>query len=219
MSRRHHHRIDQHRSCPVEPSSSSSPVTSEGTSRVPLQENVIESTSGVSGVLSDTDSGVADTASEDGAAMRPGSSKSEDNSSSRRKQKLSTGAIPKQRTDNQQASTSSPSASTAVDLQTLRDPSHYEELSVIGNGEHISIFRDFFDFVIVAVVAESKIMGSSKEDKLLLLFTLLGSPRYDPAPQVRKYISVASCGSIFYMRTHDYDDTLTSHPPTIVHCT
>ena len=79
-----------------------------------LQENVIESTSNI---LSDTDSGVADT---------------EDISKRR-----STGARPKssQVTSSETASTSSTSTSSSMDLHTLRDPSHYEELNVIGNGK------------------------------------------------------------------------------------
>ena len=99
-----HQHPTEHRSCPT----SEAAVASTSQIRVSHQQeqhqqHVIEpSTSSGACVLSDTDSGVADTASEDGGR-----------SASR-------------------ASTKKTSSSS--DLQPLRDPSHYEELSVIGNG-------------------------------------------------------------------------------------
>ena len=110
MSHRHHG--SEHRSCEAMASTSG------------LQENVVESTSNI---LSDTDSGVADT-DESGSNRRSSGVKL-------------TGARPKsaQVTSSETASTSSASTSSSVDLHTLRDPSHYEELNVIGNGKF-----DFF---------------------------------------------------------------------------
>lgn len=114
MSRPQPH-SDHHRSCPA---ATTGPDTEEG----PLQENVIESTSGA-GVLSDTDSGVADTSE---YATMPGDSRE---AAASQEAKASTGAVP--RTDNQGGAV----------LQTLRDPSHYEELSVIGNGAYGTVYR------------------------------------------------------------------------------
>ena len=93
----------EHRSCPT---TSEAAVASTSKIRVPLQpdHNVIEPSSSGVCVLSDTDSGVADTASEDGRSASRASAASKKMSSS--------------------------------DLQPLRDPEHYEELSVIGNGKH-----------------------------------------------------------------------------------
>ena len=111
MSHRHHG--SEHRSCEAMASTSG------------LQENVVESTSNI---LSDTDSGVADT----------------DETSNRRSSGVKlTGARPKSATvtSSETASTSSTSTSSSVDLHTLRDPSHYEELNVIGNGEFDVLFR------------------------------------------------------------------------------
>ena len=103
-----HQHPTEHRSCPT---SEAAAVASTSQIRVShqQQQHVIEpSTSSGACVLSDTDSGVADTASEDGGR-----------SASR-------------------ASTKKTSSSS--DLQPLRDPSHYEELSVIGNGMYYIFF-------------------------------------------------------------------------------
>ena len=105
MSHRHHDHGSEHRSCEAMASTSG------------LQENIVESTS-YSNILSDTDSGVADT---DETSNRPPRSS------------RATGTRPKV-TSSETASSSS-TASSSVDLHTLRDPSHYEELNVIGNGE------------------------------------------------------------------------------------
>ena len=100
-----HQHPPEHRSCPT---SEAAAVASTSQIRVSHQQeqhqqHVIEpSTSSGACVLSDTDSGVADTASEDGGR-----------SASR---------------------ASTKKTSSTSDLQPLRDPSHYEELSVIGNG-------------------------------------------------------------------------------------
>lgn len=98
----------EHRSCPT---TSEAAVASTSKIRVPLQpeHNVIEPSSSGVCVLSDTDSGVADTASEDGRSASRASAASKKMSSS--------------------------------DLQPLRDPEHYEELSVIGNGKHWGVSR------------------------------------------------------------------------------
>ena len=98
------------------------------------QENVVDSSSSSavgagSGVLSDTDSGVAD--------IRPSGSKS------RSKGGGSSGSTAVPSTSGTSggagASTSStgatPKRESGVDLQNLRDHTAYEELSVIGNGE------------------------------------------------------------------------------------
>ena len=105
-----HQHPTEHRSCPT----SEAAVASTSQIRVShhQQQNVIEPSTSGACVLSDTDSGVADTASEDGRSAS-------------------------------RASTSKKTSSTS-DLQPLRDPSHYEELSVIGNGMYY-IFL-FFNF-------------------------------------------------------------------------
>ena len=103
---------DEHRSCEAM-------TTSGGRLQHPEQHH--ESSSSLGHVLSDTDSGVADT--EDVAAGRSARSRN-------------TGARPRTSTATPQTATASTSSN--VDLQTLRDPSHYEELSVIGNGKFFS---------------------------------------------------------------------------------
>ena len=116
-----HQHPTEHRSCPT---SEAAAVASTSQIRVSHQQeqhqqHVIEpSTSSGACVLSDTDSGVADTASEDGGR-----------SASR-------------------ASTSKKASSTS-DLQPLRDPSHYEELSVIGNGMYTRNILIFLSFQIL----------------------------------------------------------------------
>ena len=125
----------------------------------PIQENVIESSSGTSGTdlgaVSDTDSGLGvhealetmpgpptrgrkaarDTPIDNPAwRVTPAETAPVATTSS-----ALPGAVA--RTDNDRPSTStsasaaSSSPSTTSVLPTLRDPSHYEELSVIGNGE------------------------------------------------------------------------------------
>ena len=103
---------DEHRSCEAM-------TTSGGRLQHPEQHH--ESSSSLGHVLSDTDSGVADT--EDVAAGRSARSRN-------------TGARPRTSTATPQTATASTSSN--VDLQTLRDPSHYEELSVIGNGKFLN---------------------------------------------------------------------------------
>merc|ERR1719411_687454 len=73
------------------------------------------------------DSGVADTASEDGRSISRASKK------------------------------------TSSDLQTLRDPSHYEELNVIGNGAYGTVYRAR-DKTTDTIVALKKMRFSLTED-------------------------------------------------------
>ena len=100
------HQGSDHRSCEAMASSSG------------LQENIVESTSYSANILSDTDSGVADT---------------DETTSNRPPRPRQTGTRP--RVTSSETASSSSTASSSVDLHTLRDPSHYEELNVIGNGE------------------------------------------------------------------------------------
>jgi len=95
------------------------------------QQHVIEPSTSGACVLSDTDSGVADTASEDGRSAS-------------------------------RASTSKKTSSTS-DLQPLRDPSHYEELSVIGNGAYGTVYRAR-DKTTDTIVALKKMRFSLTED-------------------------------------------------------
>ena len=151
MSRHH----DEHRSCEAMTAASGGPLrTSEGplrtseepmrTSEGPMRTSEHEtSTSSLSGghVLSDTDSGVADTEDVAGRSHPATGSRSSRH----------TGARPRTSTHATSSSTQITSATTAtstssssnVDLQTLRDPSHYEELNVIGNGMFIFCFLKF----------------------------------------------------------------------------
>ena len=103
---------DEHRSCEA--------MTTSG-GRLQHHEQHHESSSSLGHVLSDTDSGVADTEDVAGRSARP----------------RNTGARPRTSTATPQTATASTSSN--VDLQTLRDPSHYEELSVIGNGKFYSL--------------------------------------------------------------------------------
>ena len=112
-----HH--DEHRSCEAVASSSGR-----------IQEHVVESSSHAppGGVLSDTDSGVTTSDTEDVAArtrrLRTPVSSS------------SGGARPRTSAASHSATPApQPSSSSSVDLHTLRDPSDYEELNVIGTGE------------------------------------------------------------------------------------
>ena len=113
---------DEHRSCEAITASGGPLRTSEG----PLRTSEHESSSLSHNVLSDTDSGVADTEDVAGRS-HPTTSRSRN-----------IGARPRTSTHatSQTASTASTSSSN-VDLQTLRDPSHYEELNVIGNGKFV----------------------------------------------------------------------------------
>ena len=101
---------DEHRSCEAM-------TTSGGRLQHPEQHE----SSSLGHVLSDTDSGVADTEDVAGRSARS----------------RNTGARPRTSTTTPQTATASTSSN--VDLQTLRDPSHYEELSVIGNGKFYSL--------------------------------------------------------------------------------
>ena len=125
-----HH--DEHRSCEALASSSKVPGQIAGQSR--LQEPVPGESSG-SHVLSDTDSGVADT-DETGRRLSAGSSGRLSASSSRISVGSSTGGrTSSYRHGARPRASAAASTSSSVDLHTLRDPSHYEELSVIGNGK------------------------------------------------------------------------------------
>lgn len=120
MSQRHH-REDHHRSCPTSEAVAVVSTSTASVGTVGVQENVVESSTSHQ-LLSDTDSGVADTASEDGGCRTSASRTSEE----RRVNRRSAAAA---------AASAVPASTSSVDLQTLRDPSHYEELSVIGNGK------------------------------------------------------------------------------------
>ena len=132
MSRHH----DEHRSCEAMTAASGGPLrTSEGPLRTSEHET---STSSLSGghVLSDTDSGVADTEDVAGRSHPATGSRSSRHTGTR--PRTSTHATSTQITSATTAT--STSSSSNVDLQTLRDPSHYEELNVIGNGMFIFLF-------------------------------------------------------------------------------
>ena len=122
MSHRHHTHGSEHRSCEAIAS------TSEAGG---LQENIVESTSSHH-ILSDTDSGI-----DGGDSNRP----------PRPSNRGQTGTRPKSVTSTEAGTTSSSSASSSVDLHTLRDPSHYEELNVIGNGES----KDHENFLFIKI--------------------------------------------------------------------
>ena len=142
MSRHH----DEHRSCEAMTAASGGPLrTSEGplrTSEGPMRTSEHEtSTSSLSGghVLSDTDSGVADTEDVAGRSHPATGSRSSRHTGTR--PRTSTHATSTQITSATTAT--STSSSSNVDLQTLRDPSHYEELNVIGNGMFILCFLSY----------------------------------------------------------------------------
>lgn len=127
MSRHHD---EHHRGCEA---------VAASTSRLDDHSSATVTSSGH--VLSDTDSGVADT---DETSVNP-------------RRPRNTGARPKVSS----SSTASATASTSsnVDLQTtLRDPSHYEELNVIGNGKIFFLWCQkimrFFDVSPLGFLAE-----------------------------------------------------------------
>jgi serine/threonine protein kinase len=139
---------DEHRSCEAITTSGGPFRTSEG----PLRTSQHESSSLSHSVLSDTDSGVADTEDVAGRS-HPTTSRSRN-----------IGARPRTSTHatSQTASTASTSSSN-VDLQTLRDPSHYEELNVIGNGAYGTVYRAR-DKSTDTIVALKKMRFSLTED-------------------------------------------------------
>ena len=169
----------EHRSCPT---TSEAAVASTSKIRVPLQpeHNVIEPSSSGVCVLSDTDSGVADTASEDGRSASRASAASKKMSSS--------------------------------DLQPLRDPEHYEELSVIGNGKHcIGGFTfSFFCFFII-FLHKSKVMGHL----LLRPPPILLGKKIHFLPARNLFFLPLLYSWIFYMRTIQV--LLTSRKNVIAH--
>jgi len=128
------HQGSDHRSCEAMASSSG------------LQENIVESTSYSANILSDTDSGVADT---------------DETTSNRPPRPRATGTRP--RVTSSETASSSSTASSSVDLHTLRDPSHYEELNVIGNGAYGTVFRAR-DKTNEQIVALKKMRFSLTED-------------------------------------------------------
>jgi len=132
---------DEHRSCEAMPASGG-----------PLRTSEHESSSLSHNVLSDTDSGVADT--EDVAGRSHATSSRSRNMGAR--PRTST------HTTSQTASTATTSSSN-VDLQTLRDPSHYEELNVIGNGAYGTVYRAR-DKSTDTIVALKKMRFSLTED-------------------------------------------------------
>ena len=107
-----HQHPTEHRSCPTSEAAVASTSQIRVSHHHQQHQHVIEPSTSGACVLSDTDSGVADTASEDGRSAS-------------------------------RASTSKKTSSTS-DLQPLRDPSHYEELSVIGNGMYTKTIIFFF---------------------------------------------------------------------------
>jgi hypothetical protein len=111
--------------------------TSEGPMRTSEHET---STSSLSGghVLSDTDSGVADTEDVAGRSHPATGSRSSRHTGTR--PRTSTHATSSSTQITSATTATSTSSSSNVDLQTLRDPSHYEELNVIGNGMFIFCF-------------------------------------------------------------------------------
>ena len=136
--------------------------------RFPLQENVIESTSALTdpGVLSDTDSGLGvHEACENLVAMPGPPTRGRKGGKDTPRTPIDNpvwqvqgaegapaattsselpGAV--SRTDNARASLPMPgtsSGSGGAVLHSLRDPSHYEELSVIGNGKKIKTKQHF----------------------------------------------------------------------------
>ena len=141
MSRHH----DEHRSCEAMTTAPGGPLrTSEGplrTSEGPMRTSEHEtSTSSLSGghVLSDTDSGVADTEDVAGRSHPATGSRSSRHTGTR--PRTSTHATSSSTQITSATTATSTSSSSNVDLQTLRDPSHYEELNVIGNGKFIFCF-------------------------------------------------------------------------------
>ena len=109
-----HQHPTEHRSCPTSEAAVASTSQIRVSHHHQQHQHVIEPSTSGACVLSDTDSGVADTASEDGRSAS-------------------------------RASTSKKTSSTS-DLQPLRDPSHYEELSVIGNGMYTTTIIFFLSF-------------------------------------------------------------------------
>ena len=112
-----HQHPTEHRSCPTSEAAVASTSQIRVSHHHQQHQHVIEPSTSGACVLSDTDSGVADTASEDGRSAS-------------------------------RASTSKKTSSTS-DLQPLRDPSHYEELSVIGNGMYTTTILIFLSFQIL----------------------------------------------------------------------
>ena len=112
-----HQHPTEHRSCPTSEAAVASTSQIRVSHHHQQHQHVIEPSTSGACVLSDTDSGVADTASEDGRSAS-------------------------------RASTSKKTSSTS-DLQPLRDPSHYEELSVIGNGMYTRNILFFLSFQIL----------------------------------------------------------------------
>ena len=128
----------EHRGCEAMASTSGSAGSGTPNQSTPKCIPVPESTAHV---LSDTDSGVADT--EERSCSR---------SSNRSSGQISLvsgitgipgsrGAVPRSRT-----STTSASTSSNVDLNTLRDPNAYETLNVIGNGKSTKISLFYVEF-------------------------------------------------------------------------
>lgn len=142
MSRHH----DEHRSCEAMTTAPGGPLrTTEGplrTSEGPMRTSEHEtSTSSLSGghVLSDTDSGVADTEDVAGRSHPATGSRSSRHTGTR--PRTSTHATSSSTQITSATTATSTSSSSNVDLQTLRDPSHYEELNVIGNGAYGTVYR------------------------------------------------------------------------------
>ena len=123
MSNRH---LDHHRSCEAVTTTTSAEVGHQPPAVVSSSTSEVASSHHV---LSDTDSGVADT--ED--VGRPSSSRPR-NTGARPKASASSGTA-------SAASTTSTSSSN-VDTHTLKDPyAHYEELDLIGNGAYGTVYR------------------------------------------------------------------------------